>query len=210
MRQQLVRGGGAGTNRKSNDAERLHDESANRLWSILDENRNIFNEFVGATKPYYMEWHHLYYKEVSDSLFKKLTTGADAEYKDSSVISNMNGSNYKPDRTPPASTERPENDTGDDFSEAASRSTVSSVSTDTKFPNGISGKRMGDTTSSNISQGVDILSAIQDSRNTFAEGITKRVPINIGLSSSIIDMESTGTNKKYDTFDGSNKAARNI
>ena len=73
LRQQLVRGGGAGTNRKSNDAERLHDEAANRLWSVLDENRDLFHEYKNSAKQYTMEWHHLYYKEVADTLFKKIT-----------------------------------------------------------------------------------------------------------------------------------------
>ncbi|KAJ1466975.1 hypothetical protein T484DRAFT_1860159 [Baffinella frigidus] len=65
LRQQLVRSGGAGTNRKSNDAERLHDEAANRLWGVLDENRSIFADFDNALKPLTMEWHEMYYKETA-------------------------------------------------------------------------------------------------------------------------------------------------
>lgn len=84
LRQQLVRGGGAGTNRKSNDAERLHDESANRLWSLLMDNPDIYNQFTGASKHYKMEWHHLYYKEVAHTLYQKLAdsgnTGSDQVY----------------------------------------------------------------------------------------------------------------------------------
>ncbi|KAJ1467034.1 hypothetical protein T484DRAFT_1756189 [Baffinella frigidus] len=72
LRQQLVRSGGAGTNRKSNDAERLHDEAANRLWGVLEENRGLFNDFTNALKPYTMEWHTLYYKEIAETLFHKL------------------------------------------------------------------------------------------------------------------------------------------
>ena len=69
---------------------------------------------------------------------------------------------------------------------------------------------MGDSTSSFIAQGVDMMSAIRDSRDTFAEGISKRVPINIGVSSNTVDMEPTGTHKKYDTGAMSNKAPRHI
>ncbi|KAJ1468564.1 hypothetical protein T484DRAFT_1755032 [Baffinella frigidus] len=72
LRQQLVRSGGAGTNRKSNDAERLHDEAANRLWGVLDENRSIFADFENALRPLTMEWHEMYYKEVAETLFNKL------------------------------------------------------------------------------------------------------------------------------------------
>ncbi|KAJ1468663.1 hypothetical protein T484DRAFT_1854696 [Baffinella frigidus] len=72
LRQQLVRGGGAGTNRKSNDAERLHDEAANRLWSVLQENSGIYTDFTGAAPPFTMEWHRLYYKEVAETLYHKL------------------------------------------------------------------------------------------------------------------------------------------
>lgn len=74
LRQQLVRSGGAGTNRKSNDAERLHDEAANRLWSVLNENRNIYNDFKTALNYLKMEWHAVYYKEVAETLFDKLTS----------------------------------------------------------------------------------------------------------------------------------------
>jgi hypothetical protein len=75
LRQQLSRGGGAGTNRKSNDAERLHDEAANRLWDVLDENSGVYNDFMDKgqwNEPYKMEWHSLYYKEVAQTLYSKL------------------------------------------------------------------------------------------------------------------------------------------
>jgi hypothetical protein len=72
LRQQLVRSGGAGTNRKSNDAERLHDEAANRLWGVLSENTNIYIEFDTALPFLTMEWHEVYYKEVAETLFSKL------------------------------------------------------------------------------------------------------------------------------------------
>jgi hypothetical protein len=74
LRQQLVRSGGAGTNRKSNDAERLHDEAANRLWGVLDENMSVFSEFEDASNYLTMEWHEVYYKEVAETLFHKLST----------------------------------------------------------------------------------------------------------------------------------------
>ena len=73
LRQQLVRGGGAGTNRKSNDAERFHDEAANRMWSVLQEFPSVYQDFKGSSKAYTMQWHHLYYKEVAETLFRKLS-----------------------------------------------------------------------------------------------------------------------------------------
>jgi hypothetical protein len=96
LRQQLVRGGGAGTNRKSNDAERLHDESANRLWSILQDSPYIYTEFMNASKHYKMEWHHLYYKEVANTLYHKL---ADSGLKRSDPIySDLSGQARKESR----------------------------------------------------------------------------------------------------------------
>ena len=72
LRQQLVRGGGAGTNRKSNDSERLHDEAANRLWDVLDKHKDVLSEFNNAPPPFKMRWHRLYYKEVAQTLYTKL------------------------------------------------------------------------------------------------------------------------------------------
>jgi len=73
LRQQLVRGGGAGTNRKSNDAERFHDEAANRMWSVLEEFPTVYQSFKDSTDAYTMHWHHLYYKEVAETLYRKLS-----------------------------------------------------------------------------------------------------------------------------------------
>mgnify|MGYP000364786460 CR=1 FL=1 len=88
LRQQLVRSGGAGTNRKSNDAERLHDEAANRLWGVLSENRDVFSEFQNALSYLTMEWHDVYYKEVAETLFSKLTgdVSTNAEVNDDFVV----------------------------------------------------------------------------------------------------------------------------
>ena len=72
LRQQLVRGGGAGTNRKSNDAERMHDEAANRLWGVLQDNPSVHKDFAGAAAVYKAPWHRLYYKEVAKTLHGKL------------------------------------------------------------------------------------------------------------------------------------------
>jgi hypothetical protein len=41
--------------------------------------------------------------------------------------------------------------------------------------------------------GVDILNAIQDSRNTFSEGITKRVPVNIPSTFSKATLVTLGS-----------------
>jgi hypothetical protein len=224
LRQQLVRGGGAGTNRKSNDAERLHDESANRLWSTLDENRNIYNEFFHATNPYHMEWHHLYYKEVADSLFKKLTAATDSGDMDSFQMPDQldvghdvprddghgdGHGNGNDDALKIANTQR----------EVQSKKITSNPERDVQ-PRHSSGPDQGSldrgprtnarTASSFIAQGVDMMSAIQDSRDTFAEGISKRVPINIGVSSNTVDVEPTGTHRKYDTGAMSIKVPRHI
>jgi hypothetical protein len=224
LRQQLVRGGGAGTNRKSNDAERLHDESANRLWSTLDENRNIYDEFFHATNPYHMEWHHLYYKEVADSLFKKLTAATDSGHMDGFQIQQQQDD---PPDDPPDDAHGgghaharpdPSSDDGSRHSAVSFHGSQGSQgSLGAQFPGSLlkrgtvrTKKRMGDSTSSFIAQGVDMMSAIRDSRDTFAEGISKRVPINIGVSSNTVDVEPTGTRKKYDTGAMSNKAPRHI
>ena len=214
LRQQLVRGGGAGTNRKSNDAERLHDMSANHLWSVFDENRNVFNDFVKATKPYTMEWHRLYYKEVADSLFKKLTAGTDSgeggdgpqdpgfqndirghlenrEFQDDPSFQTSSRIPLPGSSKPPASSKSP----------ASSRpaSVHSSFPALPEVPTTGTGPHTGDATSSFIAQGVDFMSAIKDSRDTFAEGISKRVPINIGMTSSTVDLQPAGTRVHYDT-----------
>jgi hypothetical protein len=73
LRQQLVRGGGAGTNRKSNDAERFHDEAANRMWSVLQDFPSVYQDFQQSCDAYTMHWHHLYYKEVAETLYRKLS-----------------------------------------------------------------------------------------------------------------------------------------
>jgi hypothetical protein len=73
LRQQLVRGGGAGTNRKSNDVQRLHNEAANRLWGVLEQHPGIVQEFETAAAPLKMEWHRQYYKEVAHTLYSKLS-----------------------------------------------------------------------------------------------------------------------------------------
>ena len=149
LRQQLVRGGGAGTNRKSNDAERLHDESANRLWSVLDQNRNIAKEFANASPPFIMDWHRLYYKEVAETLFKKLKANAkdtrETEfYPTESVKCND-------DREKIAKTVNLRSIVRDDHARPITATPVSAPV-----------------------RNVDILSAIQDSRDTFSEGIIKR------------------------------------
>ena len=98
LRQQLVRSGGAGTNRKSNDAERLHDEAANRLWGVLNENRCIFTDFENALNYLTMEWHEVYYKEVAETLFEKL---ADHDISDVGVGTGGGGtaSSFQPPNT---------------------------------------------------------------------------------------------------------------
>jgi hypothetical protein len=143
LRQQLVRGGGAGTNRKSNDAERLHDESANRLWSILQESPYIYTEFMNASKHYKMEWHHLYYKEVANTLYHKL---ADSGLKKSDPIySDLTGQARQEGRQ--------------------------------KFADGPLKQKIEDVTTSARPLGMDIVSAIQETRETVSLGPAKRTHV---------------------------------
>ena len=149
LRQQLVRGGGAGTNRKSNDAERLHDESANRLWSVLDQNTNISKEFANAKNPFIMDWHRLYYKEVAETLFKKLKAN----------VGDARETEFYPTDSTDCEHDR-------DFI-AKQVNLKSTPGTDTGRHD----------TASRLSApvgNVDILTAIQDSRDTFSEGVIKR------------------------------------
>jgi hypothetical protein len=162
LRQQLVRSGGPGTNRKSNDAERLHDESANRLWGVLEENMDIYDKFVNASKCYTMEWHALYYKEVAQTLFHKL-----ADHHTSS----QNSSNY------PLSNE--EHTAARDALQASMTGVAGSVVT-ANHPISVgcsSGSSSGMGASGGTSfrsTGVDIVSALQEARDTVAEGTSKR------------------------------------
>ena len=153
LRQQLVRGGGAGTNRKSNDAERLHDEAANRLWSVLDENRGISHEFDNASPPFIMDWHRLYYKEVADTLFKKLkanaSDSAETEFYPLDSQTNKNARNKTAER----------------------------VNVAVSYPTGTSTPPIASGVSASMDapvRNVDILGAIQESRDNFSEGIIKR------------------------------------
>jgi hypothetical protein len=146
LRQQLVRGGGAGTNRKSNDAERLHDESANRLWCVLNQYRNIADDFSEAEFPFVMEWHQLYYKEVAETLYKKLS---DYRADDSTGSLTQNHSSTRDADRQKFATQYKEN-----ILNATGQCADSSVSL----------KR----------QPVDIVNALQESRDTAAGGISKR------------------------------------
>ena len=202
-----------------------------------------------------MEWHHLYYKEVADSLLKKLTAATDSGDMDSFQIPDQpdddtdDGPDVQPDdiHNPTRQNARDNTQRQGRISSGAARardntqrqgrfspgtararalargspsqgslaesSQMGSSDTEGSFPNGgigTTGKRMGDATSSFIAQGVDIMSAIQDSRDTFAEGISMTVPINIGVSSSTVDVEPTGTRTNYDTGAMSIKAPRHI
>jgi hypothetical protein len=150
LRQQLVRSGGAGTNRKSNDAERLHDEAANRLWSVLDENRRIYNDFKQAPEPYTMEWHHLYYKEVAQTLYHKL-----ADY--STDVSN-------------------DHFHGDKNAHAEFRSKVNELQPLPAVYSTFSSTEhsVGSSIPNNYPS-VDFVSAVQESRDTVAGGASKRV-----------------------------------
>jgi hypothetical protein len=56
----------------------------------------------------------------------------------------------------------------------------------------------------NAGQGVDIVNAIQDSRNTFAEGITKRVSVDTGFGCTTTRTVSTGGHTKNETVDNTN------
>jgi hypothetical protein len=179
LRQQLVRGGGAGTNRKSNDAERLHDESANRLWSVLDENRGIFTAFEEAASPLVMDWHRLYYKEVADTLFEKLTSHKEDETV--GTYSTMTAARRDELRRrleeQQLDQQRQEVDSDDGSSPPASDTGPMS-----RVSGGIGGVmgnniHMGNNINMGTGVNVDILNALRDSRDTDAEGPTKRTPI---------------------------------
>jgi hypothetical protein len=241
LRQQLVRGGGAGTNRKSNDAERLHDESANRLWDVLDQNKAIHDEFKNASNPLTMDWHRLYYKEVADSLFKKLTMNTDEDSvkgerymdansrdgirKDYNKFINEQSSGQNSGSSPSrAGQDGGEGSMQADTQDSESRSRSESMSSSdrdvrndsprggvseflrgmgmqTKTPRVVGPSAVG---GMNAGQGVDIVNAIQDSRNTFAEGITKRVSVDTGFGCTTTRTVSTGGHTKNETVDNTN------
>ena len=198
LRQQLVRGGGAGTNRKSNDAERLHDEAANRLWRVLDENRTIHAEFTNATPPFIMDWHRLYYKEVADTLFQKLTAHTDdAPMSYFSSDSSANRAQVRKDLEQEIRVQEAQNVSvpGAAYSGVAARigtSTTATTDMGRKGYNTSDSVAVADMDKSN-GGGVDILNAIQDSRNTFSEGITKRVPVNIPSTFSKATLVTLGS-----------------
>ena len=149
LRQQLVRCGGAGTNRKSNDAERLHDEAANRLWSVLDENTSICRNFRNAPEPYTMDWHHMYYKEVAETLYHKL---ADYSTQSSEATVHMNtNENHKKNRKEMADIITANRDEQDNNTQEPA------------------------TTNMGIYTSVNVVSAMQESRDTVAGGTSKRV-----------------------------------
>ena len=175
LRQQLVRSGGAGTNRKSNDAERLHDEAANRMWGILEENKNVFDDFTNALKPYTMEWHRLYYKEVAETLFHKL-----ADHR----VSSTNGSRLGMDNQERADARKKLAESlqvamdGPPGAEAGGGGGggVGGVEGDAQI---------GYNSGQNYPNlGVDIVSALQETRDTAAEGTSKR-PNAVSANSTI-------------------------
>ena len=236
LRQQLVRGGGAGTNRKSNDAERLHDESANRLWDVLDENRAIHDEFKNASNPLTMDWHRLYYKEVADSLFKKLTMNTDEDsvkgerYMDTNKRDDIrkeydrfiNGKdNGQDSASSPSHAGKHGGVDGiqeDTTTDSGSTSSTTRPDARERSPTGgmpgmfrtwgLPSSRVVGTPSvvggMNAGQGVDIVNAIQDSRNTFAEGITKRVSVDTGFGCTTTRTVSTGGHTTNETVDNTN------
>jgi hypothetical protein len=74
LRQHLMRTSAPAANRKSNDVALAHDEAANRLWKLFDENMNsLKNEFKAAPDCLTMQWHRLYYQEVAETLRDKIT-----------------------------------------------------------------------------------------------------------------------------------------
>jgi hypothetical protein len=148
LRQQLVRGGGAGTNRKSNDAERLHDEAANRLWSVLEENPAVYSDFTLASKPYTMEWHHLYYKEVASTLYHKLADSGNAAAN--TMYSNISSETRHKNRA--------------EFK----------VQLDKVSSEGTTGVVQGSTSGARSRPMMDIVGAINETRETVALGTAKR------------------------------------
>ena len=149
LRQQLVRGGGAGTNRKSNDAERMHDEAANRLWGVIEGHRGVYEDFTNAPKPFTMEWHKMYYKQVAHTLFTKLST-------------------YDTSK---------ETDAGPDMSDIERfdiRDKLSKPREQYYAPRDHTAAAVGSNITTSVSTTLDILGAIQESRNTVIEGTSKR------------------------------------
>jgi hypothetical protein len=197
LRQQLVRGGGAGTNRKSNDAERLHDEAANRLWSVFDENRGLFAEYGNAAEQYKMEWHHLYYKEVADTLFKKISDSAmteritdDVREKAQDFVESRNVFEERVraenmDSVKSNNTDNGALTVGSGALTVGSGVGIGALTLDSGVGIGALGaacvvtdgynSQRNSTPSMEKRIGVDIFSAIQDSRDTVLEGTTKRV-----------------------------------
>ena len=169
LRQQLVRGGGAGTNRKSNDAERLHDEAANRLWDVFDKHKGVFTEFKDAPMPFKMKWHRLYYKEVAETLYTKLARyGTD----DSSryLLQNEDKNEDNGERATVHEVLYPGSRRENEQPAAAPVNLGSALPTHSRsaLPTTGSVKRVA------APPVIDIVSAINESRGTVSEGPTKR------------------------------------
>ena len=178
LRQQLVRGGGAGTNRKSNDAERLHDEAANRLWGVLQDNARVYSDFKNAKSVYTAPWHRLYYKEVAKTLHSKL-----AEY-------HSDAKHYNEGDTLPAEERH-------NIREQVARVVQQSAAAPAApaAPGGGGGGGGGgvggDIAASDVAVGrhraldsavgVDILGAMRESRELHASGTTKRSKVTHGV-----------------------------
>ena len=118
----------------------------------MDLNKNIATEFAKAAPPFVMDWHRLYCKEVADTLFKELKANA----KDSreTEVYPMTSDKCKEDRASIAKIVNLQSIARDDNPRAAA------------------------STASASARNVDILSAIQDSRDTFFEGFIKRAKTN--------------------------------
>jgi hypothetical protein len=167
LRQQLVRGGGAGTNRKSNDAERLHDEAANRMWSVLEEHPTIYSDFKNASKPYTMEWHHLYYQEVASTLYHKL---ADSGHGSTTNYSGLSGNRRGDMRE--AFKKKLEEGNYDAVDETSAYETGDKKRDDAVV--GVTGPSEGSAMSVQHRPAMDIVSAIQETRETVSLGPAKR------------------------------------
>jgi hypothetical protein len=185
LRQQLVRGGSAGTNRKSNDAERLHDEAANRLWSVLEEHPNVYDDFMQSSEPYTMEWHHLYYKEVANTLYHKL---ADEKNTNSSVpYSKM------------------DNDQRHERRDAFNKKLQGEPDPSTGMGPARATGDMPLDTDARIRPTMDIASAIEETRATVSYGTAKRTstgvtqeticPANRGFTTATVASGSVGDNR---------------
>jgi hypothetical protein len=170
LRQQLVRGGGAGTNRKSNDAERLHDEAANKLWDVFDKNKNVVSQFQGASEPFKMKWHRLYYKEVAQTLYTKLS-----KYGASDDTTYLPKNQTKPER---------------DGNRAKVYNALHPRPPDTQpgvVPGGVPGV-VPQPLSEVAPPGIDIVSAINESRGTVSEGPAKRPRSQSAGSGSVLGL----------------------